>query len=162
MNDSFGRKGHYNIWCDKPGNVEVVINAKTKEGPIKKVGGLPVRVKRIPDPIPKLSGNKGGAMPVGLFKLQVAPEAVLENFDFAAKFKIVAFTFGMFPKGRDYQGPFTVENRSVGCRLTENKDIVQAMKMARAGDRVFIENIKAIGPDGTVRTLTQLLFTLSN
>lgn len=158
--DSFGRKGHYNIWVDKPGNVDVAINAKTKEGQIKKVGGMPIRVKRIPDPIPMLSGNKGGGMVAGFFRVQIAPQAALIGFDFEAKFQIIAFTFGAFPKGKDYQGPFVVENRA-GCRLTDNKDIVNYMHNARPGDRVFIESIKAIGPDKQVRTLTPLVFTLT-
>ena len=114
--DSFGRKGHYNIWVDKPGNLEVAINAKTKEGCTKKVAGMPVRVKRIPDPIAKLGGNKGGSMQAGIFKVQIAPAATLEAFDFDAKFTIISFTFGMYPKGKDYQGPYNVENRG-GCRL---------------------------------------------
>lgn len=160
--DSFGRKGHYNIWVDKIGNVDVAINAKTKEGPIKKVASMPVRVKRIPDPVAELSGKNGGAMAAGFFKLQIAPAAVLKGFDFDAKFTIISFTFGMFPKGRDYMGPYVVENRTVGCRLTDSKDIVAAMHIAKPGDRVFIENIKAIGPDKTVRTLGSLLFTLTN
>ncbi len=46
-----GGKGHFVITVDKPGNLDVAINAKTKDGPIKKVGGMPIRVKRIPNPI---------------------------------------------------------------------------------------------------------------
>ena len=162
--DSFARKGHYNIWVDKPGTVEVAINAKTKEGPIKKVGGMVVRVKRIPDPIARLGGSKGGSMSVGMFKAQIAPEAFLESFEFAAKFTIISFTYGTNPKGKDYQGPFNVENRG-GCRLQgagENPQIAKLMQQARAGDRVFIENIKAIGPDKTTRSLAPLMFNLTN
>jgi len=142
--------------------VDVAINAKTKEGPIKKVASMHVRVKRIPDPVAELSGKNGGAMPAGFFKVQIAPSAILKGFDFDARFTIISFTFGMFPKGKDYLGPYVVENRSVGCRLTDSKDIKAAMSTAKAGDRVFIENIKAIGPDKTVRTLGSLLFTLTN
>jgi hypothetical protein len=119
-----------------------------------------VRVKRIPDPIPKLAGNKGGSMPAPLFRVQIAPAAVLEGFDFEARFQIVSFTFGMYPKGRDYQGPFNVENRA-GARLTENAEIKKAMQSAKAGDRVFIESIKAVGPDKQTRTLAPLVFTLT-
>jgi len=158
--DSFGRKGHYNIWVDKPGNVEVAINAKTKEGPIKKVSGMPVRVKRIPDPIPKLAGFKGGNISAGLIKVQIAPEAALENFDFAARFQIISFTFGMYPKGQDYVGPFNVENRS-GARFSDNVNIGKSLQKAKMGDRVFIEAIRAIGPDKQVRTLNSLVFTLT-
>jgi hypothetical protein len=51
-----GEKGKYVINVSKPGTVEVGINAKTKEGSIKKVGGMTVRVKRIPNPIAMVGG----------------------------------------------------------------------------------------------------------
>jgi gliding motility-associated protein GldM len=153
-------KGHYIIKVKQPGEVQVGIKAKAKEGGIKTVGGFKVRVKRIPDPVAKLNGKIGGSMPVGLFKAQIAPAATLDGFDFEARFQIISFTFGMFPKGQDYIGPYNAENRS-GCRFKDSKDIPTAMNRAKIGDRVFIENIKAIGPDGTVRTLNSLVFTLT-
>ncbi|MES2701389.1 MAG: gliding motility protein GldM [Bacteroidota bacterium] len=156
-----GELGKYAITVTKPGKIQVKINAKTKEGPIKQVGTMDVRVKRIPDPIAKLSGKIGGLMPAGEFRIQIAPAAVLENFDFEARYKVVAFSFSMLPKGKDYQGPFPVENKTVGCRFSDNPNITRLMSTARAGDRIFIESIKAIGPDNTVRNLPPLLFTLN-
>jgi gliding motility-associated protein GldM len=159
--DSFNRKGHFNIWSDKPGNVDVNIMAKPKDGSgLKKVGVFPVRVKRIPNPIAKLGGSVGGGMNAAVFRAQIAPAAILEGFDFDAKFQVVGFAFSMLPKGKDFQGPYTVENRA-GCRFSENKDIVRLMNTARAGDRIFIEQIKAVGPDKTTRNLSPLLFTLN-
>ena len=159
--DSFGRKGHFNIWSDKPGNVEVAIMAKPKDGNgKKKVGVFPVRVKRIPNPVAKLNGSVGGGMSAALFRAQIAPAAVLEGFDFDAKFQIIGFSYSMLPKGKDYVGPYNVENRA-GCKFDMNKDIAKAMSTARSGDRIFIESIKAIGPDKTVRNLSPLLFTLN-
>lgn len=159
--DSFGRKGHFNIWSDKPGNVDVNIMAKPKDGTgLKKVGVFPVRVKRIPDPKAKLGNSVGGGMSAALFRNMIAPAAVLEGFDFDAKFQVVGFSFSMLPKGKDFQGPYTVENRS-GCRFSDNKDILKLMNTARAGDRIFIEQIKAVGPDKTTRNLSPLLFTLN-
>ena len=43
------------------------------------------RVKRIPDPVARLSGNSGGAIGNGEFKAQGGVAAILENFDFDAK-----------------------------------------------------------------------------
>lgn len=159
--DSFGRKGHFNIFADKQGNVDVNIMAKPKDGSgLKKVGVFPVRVKRIPDPKAKLGGSVGGGMNAAVFRAQIAPAAVLEGFDFDAKFQVIGFTYSMLPKGKDFQGPFTVENRS-GCRFSDSKDIERLMNQARAGDKIFIESIKAIGPDKTTRNLGTLLFTLN-
>jgi hypothetical protein len=147
-----GGKGHYVIRVDKPGNIEVAINAKTKDGPVKKVGGMPIRVKRIPNPIPSVNNITSGGISAALFRAQIAPAARLDAFDFDAKFTIVSFSYMMLPKGKDILGPYVVNNRG-GCRFTDNQDVVKAMQRARAGDRVFIEEIKAVGPDGQTRTL---------
>lgn len=153
-------KGHYNIRVSKPGKVMVAIKAKTKEGPIKQVGGMEVRVKRIPDPVAKVGGISSGLMPASKFRIQIAPAATLEAFDFDAKFKIISFQYSMKPMGRDYIGPFTAEERS-GTRFSTNKTIEAAIAGARPGDKVFIETIKAVGPDGTVRTLAPIILSLN-
>ena len=155
-----GEKGHYLIKVDKPGTVDVNINAHTKEGPIKKVGGMSVRVLRIPDPVAKLGGKTGGSMAASTFRVQVAPGAVLENFIFDAKYIITHFTVSILPKGKDIQGPFEVTN-AAGCRFSGNPNIQKAMDMCRPGDRVFIDEIKAIGPDKQTRTLPGISLLLN-
>jgi len=148
-----GGKGHYDIMLDKEGNVDVAINAKTKDGPVKKVGGMMVRVKRIPNPVVTIGGKDGGAMGASTFRLQIAPVAKLDNFEFDAKFKVIGFNFSMAPKGKDFVGPYTMTENSNGVRFSENKDVDKAIQMARPGDKVFIESVKVLGPDGKKRTL---------
>ena len=155
-----GEKGHYVITVDKPGNVEVAINAKTKEGSVKKVGGMPVRVKRIPNPIASVGGVAAGGMSAALFRAQIAPAAVLKDFDFDARFSIISFNFSMLPKGKDMQGPYAVSNPS-GCRFEGNPNILKLIGLCRPGDKVFIEDIKAIGPDKQVRILSPILLSLN-
>ncbi len=156
-----GEKGHYSITVDKIGTVQVAIMAKTKEGSKKNVGGMPVRVKRIPDPVAKVGGKISGSFPAATFRVQIAPVATLDNFDFDAKFKITQFDFAVLPKGGDYQGPITVKNGN-GARFTENASVMQMMGRLKAGDRVFIDNIKAIGPDGASRSIGSLTYLLTN
>jgi len=160
-----GEKGHFVIKDLKKPDQNFVVNimAKSKEGAIQKVGAMTIRVKRIPSPVAMLNGHPGGGMSAALFRVQIAPAAVLENFEFDAKFTIISFSYSALPKGKDIIGPFTVNNRG-GCRLQgpgENPQIVKAMGMARAGDKIFIDDIKAVGPDGQVRSLGGLLITLN-
>jgi gliding motility-associated protein GldM len=157
-----GEKGHYVITVSKPGTVDVSINAKTAEG-LKKVGGMVVRVKRIPNPVASLSGKQSGGMSAATFRVQIAPAAVLDNFEFDAKFTIISFSYSLIPKGRDIEGPFNIQNRG-GCRLQgvgQNDNIVKSMSRAKAGDKVVIEEIKAVGPDGQVRSLNTIFLTLN-
>ena len=155
-----GEKGHYAIRVATPGTIEVAINAKTKEGAVKKVGSMSVRVLRIPDPVAKLGGKVGGAMPASSFRVQIAPAAVLENFIFDAKYTITHFSVSALPKGKDIQGPFEVTNQA-GCRLTDNANIKKLMEMSRPGDRIFIDEIKAIGPDKLPRSLPGISLILN-
>jgi len=162
-----GEKGHFVVKDLKnpDQNFLVAINAKTQEkgGGLKKVGEMKIRVKRIPNPVAMLNGKPGGGMDAALFRNQIAPAAVLENFDFDAKFTIISFSYSALPKkGGDIVGPFTIANRG-GCRLKgagANPQIEKAMETARAGDKIFIDDIKAVGPDGSVRNLGGLLITL--
>lgn len=145
-------KGHYIINVTQKGDLIVSIKAKTKDKGVQTVGTSKIRVKRIPDPIASLGGFSNGGMSAALFRVQIAPAAVLEGFDFDAKFQVVGFTFSMLPRGKDFVGPFTVETRS-GARFRDSKEIDKVMSSAKAGDRVFIESIKAVGPDHQTRTL---------
>ena len=102
-------------------------------------------------------------MSAALFRAQIAPAAILDNFDFDAKFTIISFSFTLIPKGKDLIGPYQVANRA-GCRLKgagENANISKAMDMAKIGDKVVIEDIKAVGPDGQVRSLNTIFLTLN-
>jgi gliding motility-associated protein GldM len=156
-----GEKGHYSIEVDKIGKVQVGIMAKTKEGSKKKVGEMEVRVKRIPDPVAKVGGKISGSFSAPTFKVQIAPAATLDYFDFDAKFKITHFEFAVLPKGGDYQGPISVDSKT-GTRFTDNQNVMQMMSRLKAQDRVFIDNIKAVGPDGTVRNIGSLTYLMTN
>jgi gliding motility-associated protein GldM len=148
-----GEKGHYVVNVDKVDpKLEVTINAKTKEGPIKKVGSMLIRVKKIPDPVARVGTIASGAMSASQFRIQIAPNAKLDNFDFDARFMVTGFQFSMLPKGKDYQGPFKAY-KVAGVRFEDNPDIKRLRDMAKPGDRIFIEEIKVIGPDKKERIL---------
>jgi len=147
--------GHYIVRATKPGNVMANINAKT-EGGIKKVGGMEVRVKYIPDPVAEVGGKSNGAMPSSTLKAQIGIVAALKNFDFDTRFIVTSYEMSMIPKRGELQGPFT----EASPYLNKNKDIIELIKRARPGDRVFFDDIRAKGPDGRIRKLNAITFLL--
>lgn len=149
-------KGKYNIRVSQVGEVNASIMAKTAQG-VKQVGGMKIRVKRIPDPIAKLGGKTGGGMPANVFRAQLGVAVVLENFDFDTKFEMVSFDFSYIQRRKDYQGPFNVS----GAYFRNSTDVERYMKVAAVGDRVYIDNIRAKGPDGTTRALGTISFLLN-
>ncbi|MCB9045642.1 MAG: gliding motility protein GldM [Chitinophagales bacterium] len=147
--------GHYIVKATKPGNVMANINAKT-DGGVKKVGAMEVRVKYIPDPVAEVGGKSNGAMPSSTLKAQIGIVAALKNFDFDTRFVVTSYEMSMIPKRGELQGPFT----EASPYLNKNKDIIELIKRARPGDRVFFDDIRAKGPDGRVRKLNAITFLL--
>lgn len=150
-------KGKWDVTVTTPGKVTAAINAKTESG-VKQVGAMEVRVKTIPDPVAKVAGKTGGVVGTGVFKAQIGIPAVLEYFDFDTKFTVTSFEFSYLPKRGEYQGPFTVG----GATFDKNQQVATYQtKLAKPGDKVFIENIKAVGPDRRTRTLNNIVLTLN-
>ena len=112
------------------------------------------RVKRIPDPVPKLSKSRGGAMPSGEFKVQGGVIPALEGFDFDAKCNIAGFRVVRVPRRADPE----VANNPTGRYGADAKRIVAK---ATAGDRYFFENIKCKCPgDIAPRDLGTMTFSI--
>ncbi|MBS1777902.1 MAG: gliding motility protein GldM [Bacteroidetes bacterium] len=149
-------KGHYEVMVTKPGNIVAEIIAKTKDAGAKTVGKQEIRVKRIPDPVARVGSVSGGPMLSSLFKAQLGVLAALDNFDFDARFVVTSFDFSIVPKRGEMIGPFPVK----GARFDANKQVPDAINRLRPGDKVYIEEIKARGPDGTTRNLNTIGLTL--
>ncbi len=144
------------------GNYVVNVKSPTKKGEFAKVNvsapGLnesrDFRVKRIPDPVPKLSKSRGGGMPSGEFKIQPGVFPILENFDFDAKCAIKGFRLVRVPKRQD---PQVVSNPG-GKFTPESKALVQK---AKATDTYFFEEIKCQCPgDPAPRDLGGMVFKI--
>jgi gliding motility-associated protein GldM len=145
--------GHYELMLTKPGNITARIMAKDAGG-VKEISSMPIRVKFIPDPIAEIGGKPGGVMQASVFKAQKGIIAALKNFEFDARFKVTSFSYSALPKRGDLIGPYNVKGASfTGEALT-------AQDRAKAGDKIFLDEIKAVGPDGRTRNLPSLIITL--
>lgn len=113
------------------------------------------RVKRIPDPVAKLSSSMGGVMNSGEFKAQKGLFAVLENFDFDAKCEIIGYQIVRVPRRQDPQ----VEPNKGGPYNGGARTLVD---QAKAGDTYYFENVKAKCPgDASGRDINQLVFKIN-
>lgn len=100
------------------------------------------RIKRIPDPNPRLGGNpknKGGTMGNGEFKAQGGVSAILENFDFEATCTVVGFEMTYLAKRQD---PITRVNS--GAKWSG--DVGDFIQKARPGDAYFFDEVKCKCP----------------
>ncbi len=163
INVSMSGAGEGAIKADPNGGFVVNVKRPTKLGEFAKVNvtapGLQAskdfRVKRIPDPVPKLSQSRGGLMGSGEFKIQPGVFPVLENFDFDARCEIVGFRLVRVPKRQD---PQVSDNRG-GRYSGETKSIVDR---AKPTDTYFYENIKCRCPgDPAPRDIGTMVFKIN-
>ncbi|MEI6764026.1 MAG: gliding motility protein GldM [Bacteroidota bacterium] len=113
-------------------------------GSTRSMGSMDFRVKRVPDPVAYIAGTKGG--PVSKGALMASPLIPrMENFDFDLQFTIISFSLTMSKQGD------LVTKQTTGNQLSaEMKSMIQN---AGKNQKVYIEDIKAKGPDGSTRNL---------
>lgn len=107
------------------------------------------RVKRVPDPIAKFGGKYGSSTITRTELLSaIGVIADLENFDFDLKFQVLEFdvtaTIGGFELNKTSKTNMVTE---------EQRNLLRQLK---SGQKVYIENIKIKGEDGTIRTLAPI------
>ncbi len=146
------RGNSYIVNPKRPGNSYVTVSAKI-DGKARQMGRKEFRVKMVPDPVAKVSGKKGGVISKQVLLAQVGVAADLENFDFDLKFKVTQFTVSATIKG------FRKDAMSKSYKFTKaQKDIIRNLSN---GQRVYIEDIKAVGPDGAPRSLPAVALMLN-
>lgn len=140
-----GKKGSYIVKPGK-GRESVVSVSAEMNGETKRFGEMQFRVKNVPDPTASFAGVQGsGTLPKTKLMAAAGVLAKMENFEFDLKFTVIEFSISMNYKGN------LVEKKTKGNRVSaEMKNLLQA---AKKGSKVFIEGIKAKGPDGSVRNL---------
>lgn len=160
---SISGSGGGSIKRNSDGTYMVNVTTPTKVGEFAKINvtapGLNAskdfRVKRIPDPIAKLSNmSTGGNINSGEFRAQSGVLPILESFDFDARCQIKGFRVVRVAKRQDPEfasnpGPsFTADSKSI-------------ITKAKAGDTYYFENVKCTCPgDIAQRELNTMVFNI--
>lgn len=108
-------------------------------------GSMEFRVKPIPDPLAQIAGRIGG--PISKKKLleQKTVNVAISNFDLDITFIVTEFKMSATIKG------FVNEYVSKSDKITEEqKSVISGMSV---GDKLYFEDIKAVGPDGRIRQM---------
>lgn len=145
----------------KVGGSSFIVRVKTAgkttvsvSGNGRTLGSKEFRVKSLPNPITTIGAAgapyyKGGPIPKSTLMALSGPNATMENFDFELSFSIVSFTVTC------NIGGFDEMQKANGRNFTpQQKSIIQQVKK---NGRVIIEDVRASGPDGTVRKINDLV-----
>lgn len=141
-----GAGGKFVLKFTSPGECSISVSAKTKDGTKPQGPPKKFRVKKIPDPVAKVGGKTGN---VEVKKVELAAiggvGAELAGFDFDAKFIVVSFELSAVVKGALKSVPCPGNGLSAEAR--------SILSSAGVGSKIFFENVKAKGPDGTIRNI---------
>jgi len=146
-----GSNGKYTVTVNTPGTTAKVNVAANVSGKVQNIGSSDFRVKRIPDPKAKFAGKTGGALSSVVIKSQGSIFAVLEGFDFDAKFNVTRFSL-VIARPRADVIVLQANGNSFSAQMTA------AVAAITPGTRVIFDDIVAVGPDGTQRQLDPMAF----
>jgi len=123
------------------------------DGKMHRLGSNEFRIKRVPDPYPIVANKRDGKIGKNLLKAQFGVIATMgPDFDFDLKFTVTSFTIAAIKQG------FYKSETSKSYRFTDAQlDFIDGMGR---GQKIFIEDIRAVGPDGTTRKLPTMTFTI--
>ncbi len=135
------------------GNCMVNVTAEL-DGKWTSVGTKEFRVKAVPNPIATVGGQKGGMIAKNILMAQAGVMATMPpDFDFDLKFNVTEFKVGTIIQG------FLQEKTVKGARF--NQEVVNLINNVSKGNPVMITDIRAVGPDGTIRDLGSITFKLN-
>ena len=150
-----GGAGKYMV--NVPGSMigkEITINVSgSTDGKILSLGSNVFRVKPVPNPVAKFAGKMGGAISGNKLALENQVLAVLENFEFDIKVKVIKFTVTVVKPRQDAQPYFCTGD-------TFNAQAKSAVSNLPFKSVVYIDNIVAQMPDGRTPTLNSMVFTV--
>ena len=135
------------------GNCMVSVSADL-DGKYTTVGTKEYRVKAVPDPYATVSNMKGGIIAKNILMAQSGVMATMPaDFEFDLKFNVTEFKVMTIIQG------FVREVAIKGTRF--NQEVNNLINNVSKGNPVLIQEIKAVGPDGTVRSLSSINFKLN-
>ncbi|MBK7286034.1 MAG: gliding motility protein GldM [Flavobacteriales bacterium] len=129
----------------------VGVTVTNPDGTKKTMPGVEFRVKNVPNPH-RISqeGRNDNTVKSNELKAAQGVIAKLENFQFDLRFEVVSYTVSATIGGN------LLEKECRGPALSSDAKTV--LEKLRTNQKVYIENIKAKGPDGTVRNIGALSF----
>jgi len=128
----------------------VKITVATKKGKI--LSEKEFRCKLLPNPVAVVNGKQGGIITIDELIKAEKVDLDLQMFPFDFGMKIESFVVSAEIEG------FTQEYSTKGNKFSQDqKSFIQKLK---ENDKVYIENIKVIMPDGSFRKINSIAFKI--
>lgn len=155
-NATYKKNGDEYIVKPKPGHAggkSIVTVYANFEGKRQRLGSGEFRIKRVPNPVAKVAGKNEGRIKKSLLLAQSGVFAEMgDDFDFDLKFAVTGFNVSALKNG------YLVEESSKNNKFTRAQ--TELIKGVSRGQKLFIDNVRAAGPDGSTRKLGSITFIL--
>ena len=145
-----GSNGKYEARVTSLGTAKVDVSGELTKGKVSQLGSTLFRVKRIPDPKAQFAGKSGGVTSAANIRAQDRIFAILENFEFDARFKVTRFTLVVVKPRQD-----AITYSTTGNEFSAQMRSI--MSTVTPGTTVVFQDIIAVGPDGTQRGLDPIV-----
>lgn len=142
-----GENGEYVIHPRRPGKSLVTVSCDGKE-----IQKTEFRVKRVPDPTALAGGKRGGDIDSQELAKMDRIYVTLENFDFDLSFEVVGFKMVTMQNGT------LTETVSSSSLITDEQKRI--LSKCQKGDKLYFQDIKAKGPDGSIRRMQAIAFNV--
>ncbi len=154
-NASYVKKGNQFIVSPHAGSsggesiISVVAKINDRD---QNLGRQVFRIKRVPDPVAKIGGIREGTMNKALLTAQMGLVAEMESFDFDLTWRISKFVLSTT------RGGYQVDEASDSNLLTDKQK--ELIRGTTRGQKVYFDNIRAVGPGGSIRSLGSIAITI--
>jgi gliding motility-associated protein GldM len=139
---------------DPPANTAQIIVTAEINGKQTQLAPREFRVRDVPSPVASFANKQGeGTVTKGELVIQDLCLAVLKDFDFELRFNVTEFTLSFNDKGFDLIEPST-------SNKVNDKQKALLNKLTR-GKKLYVEKVKAVGPDKKIRELAPIIITVN-
>lgn len=139
------------------GTATIVASAKMSDGTVRRMGQMEYRVKQLPKPEAKWgtveSGTSMARSAVAIHRSVRASMGAEFAFE-GLKYRVTGYRFVLAPrKGEAYMK--SQSGSSIPSAFSDR------IRKAKKGDRILVDKIRAVGPDGKQRNLKPILIELT-
>ena len=146
-------KGSYIVKPMKPGKLAAQVTVEAEIDKKRRVIGVKdFSVKNVPNPVAKVNKQSSGLILSSMLAAQIGIEAEMENFDFDLTFRVMSFKVSIMISG------FESSQISTSYKFTDAQ--LALFKKANKKQKIYIEDITAVGPDGVPRALSPIILTI--
>ncbi len=149
-----GSNGKYIVKVNEGYESIIEVSTELKSGEIKNIGSVAFRIKRIPMPSASICSYCNNNLYISKEELLKNPQvSVSTDLPFEYEFHVISYTFTYKMDGD------LISKSVVGQKFST--DIIDAINKMEDGSKINIEDIKAVGRDGSVRMLSSVMIILA-